>query len=104
MGEAGLGHAPPKKIWQTRKSHIVKILKFKPRQSSVLVCVSKIIGQESNWFDIQMLYCLYKNGKVSLSEISSDTHLISSVSGTLVYGSMALTLLLSSTGCGNKKE
>lgn len=33
-----------------------------------------------------------------------DTYLISSVSGTLVYGSMALTLLLSSTGCGNRNK
>lgn len=33
-----------------------------------------------------------------------DTYLISSVSGTLVYGSMALTRLLSSTGCGNRNK
>lgn len=38
--------------------------------------------------DIQFLICLL------------SAYLISSVSGTLVYGSMALTLLLSSTGCG----
>lgn len=48
--------------------------------------------------DRQML-CFKRS--IRKTDVNTWTHLISSVSGTLVYGSMALTLLLSSTGCGN---
>lgn len=57
-----------------------------------------------HWIKMTLLQCelchRHITRNICFVEIHRDTHLISSVSGTLVYGSMALTLLLSSTGCG----
>lgn len=53
------------------------------------------------WVGNEGLICLLEKEKKKTLHfvLLHKTYLISSVSGTLVYGSIALTLLRSSTGC-----